>query len=115
MDVVTCSFYRCNEPAVWDRKEGWSVAPGSPPGPVCETHHCWEPLCGCGQPNTPGTVHRVGAPCYSEADDADYQSAYHWKRYVDGNHCPACAKYVEEGVGDWPTDDELEADDDPDS
>lgn len=37
-----CSYGDCTEPAVWQRKDGWMVAPGSPPGDVCETHHCWE-------------------------------------------------------------------------
>lgn len=39
-----CSWPTCTEPAIWRRKEGWSVAPGSPDGDVCETHHCWEPI-----------------------------------------------------------------------
>lgn len=39
-----CSFGGCTKPAIWTRKEGWSVAPGSPPGDVCEEHHCWEKI-----------------------------------------------------------------------
>lgn len=37
-----CSYGNCPHPAVWRRKPGWMVAPGSPPGDVCEEHHCWE-------------------------------------------------------------------------
>lgn len=37
-----CSYAGCTERAIWQRKDGWMVAPGSPPGAVCETHHCWE-------------------------------------------------------------------------
>jgi hypothetical protein len=42
--VMTCSFTGCFKEAVWTRKPGWSVAPGSPPGDVCEEHHCWKPI-----------------------------------------------------------------------
>ena len=37
-----CSSIGCTKPAVWTRKHGWTVAPGSPEGDVCNTHHCWE-------------------------------------------------------------------------
>jgi hypothetical protein len=37
-----CSYPGCTEQAIWKRKDGWMVAPGSPEGDVCETHHCWE-------------------------------------------------------------------------
>lgn len=37
-----CSVIGCPLPAVWTRKPGWMVAPGSPVGDVCEDHHCWE-------------------------------------------------------------------------
>jgi len=39
-----CSYPGCLEEAVWDRKNGWMVAPGSPEGAVCEKHHCWEKI-----------------------------------------------------------------------
>lgn len=39
-----CSYPGCEKSAVWTRKPGWIVAPGSPPGDVCEEHHCWERL-----------------------------------------------------------------------
>jgi len=39
-----CSYPGCDDWAIWTRKPGWSVAPGSPEGDVCETHHCWERL-----------------------------------------------------------------------
>lgn len=38
----TCTYFGCLRRAVWTRKEGWGVAPGSPPGDVCEVHHCWK-------------------------------------------------------------------------
>jgi hypothetical protein len=25
----------------------------------------------------------------------------HWQRYIDGNHCAECAKYVDEGDAAW--------------
>ena len=28
----------------------------------------------------------------------------HWQRYIDGNHCAECAKYVDEGDVEWPAD-----------
>jgi len=37
-----CSWPTCTLPAIWTRKLGWMVAPGSPDGDVCEYHHCWE-------------------------------------------------------------------------
>jgi hypothetical protein len=39
-----CSYGGCTKPAIWQRKDGWMVAPGSPMGDVCEEHHCWEPI-----------------------------------------------------------------------
>jgi hypothetical protein len=39
-----CSWPPCTKQAIWKRKDGWMVAPGSPDGDVCEEHHCWEPL-----------------------------------------------------------------------
>ena len=37
-----CCVGGCHKPAIWRRKPGWGVAPYSPPGDVCEEHHCWE-------------------------------------------------------------------------
>jgi hypothetical protein len=37
-----CSYGDCTKHAIWTRKPGWIVAPGSPPGDVCDEHHCWE-------------------------------------------------------------------------
>jgi len=37
-----CSWPTCTKQAIWRRKDGWMVAPGSPEGDVCEYHHCWE-------------------------------------------------------------------------
>ena len=42
--MAQCSFMSCTNKALWTRKEGWMVAPGSPPGDVCEEHHCWEEI-----------------------------------------------------------------------
>lgn len=39
-----CSYWGCLAEAIWDRKPGWAVAEGSPPGAVCEEHHCWEKI-----------------------------------------------------------------------
>ena len=39
---MECSYPGCKSNAIWTRKLGWMVAPGSPPGDVCEEHHCWE-------------------------------------------------------------------------
>jgi hypothetical protein len=70
-----CSYGDCTKQATWTRKMGWIVAPGSPPGDVCDTHHCWEPvLPESVYPSTPGaanvalddrvSTHYYGDHCY---------------------------------------------------
>jgi hypothetical protein len=43
-DSIKCWVHLCDNEAVWNIKSGWNMAPGAAQGPVCEDHHCWEPI-----------------------------------------------------------------------
>jgi hypothetical protein len=81
-----CSYSDCTKQATWTRKMGWMVAPGSPPGDVCEKHHCWEPIPTIKTPQSDMVTTKAGVRFQPRSRYArtDYQACTCGEPWVNG-------------------------------